>query len=120
MSLDWIHVGIAIFGFLASGMAAVWRVSWIVSQIMPKINEQMLTMKAEYNALLELKEAEFGKNIGRVYQRFDEYKEHIEGRFTSKEMCNVLHASSSATMISMEKKLDDLTKKVDSLLMRDR
>ena len=118
MTIELWQLILALVVFLGGCLATAWRVGWVVASYIAKVNEQMTTMKSEFNALLDLKEAENGKAIGRVYQRFDEYKEHIEGRFVSKEMCNILHASSSATMISMEKKIDELNKKVDAILMR--
>jgi hypothetical protein len=126
---DWIHVVIAIIGFAASGTLAVWRVSWVVSQSISKINEQMMTIKAEFNALLELKEAENGKSIGRVYQRFDEYKTHMEENFVRREMCEIMHDSTSLKLVEfsaatnlkfgeINKKLDTQGEKLDSLILK--
>lgn len=118
MTIEMWQFIIGILVIICGLVGTALRVGFVVASAISKINEQMSTMKAEFNALLELREAENGKAIGRVYQRFDEYKGNIESRFVSKEMCNVLHASSSATMISLEKKIDELVKKVDAILLR--
>jgi hypothetical protein len=54
------------------------RVGFVVASAIAKINEQMSNDKAEFHALLELKEAETGEKIGRVYERFDDYKKNME------------------------------------------
>lgn len=108
---QWIGTGIALALFIGGLLATVWRVSWIVSQA-------LATMKQEFNALLTLKDAEFDVKIGRIYQRFDEYKDSIESNFIRKEMCTVVHGSNSACLAEIIKKVDSLEKKVDSLLMR--
>ena len=118
MTLDWIHVAVAIIGFIASGVAAVWRVSWVVAQMVSKIDKQMADTKAEFHALLELKEAEFGKDIGRVYQRFDEYKMNMESNFVRREMCQLMHNGTTAQLAELSKKIDVQGEKLDALIIK--
>jgi len=35
--------------------------------------------------------ADTNKKIGRIYGRFDDYKEHFEDRYTSKDVCKAHH-----------------------------
>lgn len=34
---------------------------------------------------------EQNKKISRIYQRFDEYKEHFETKYVARDMCAILH-----------------------------
>jgi len=116
---EWIHVVLAVLGFAISGAIAVWRVSWVVSQSIAKINEQMMVIKAEFNALLELKEAESSSAVGRVYQRFDEYKQSMDINFVRRDMCSIMHDSTAVKLIeysnATNQKFSELTKKIDML-----
>ena len=58
----------------------------------------------------------FNRKISRTYERFDEYKEHIEGKienqFVHKDMCGLLHAQTAGSLAKIESniyvKLDNL------------
>lgn len=94
------------------------RVGWVVASAIAKINEQMSTMKAEFHALLELKEAEQGEKVNRVYKRFDEYKEHLENSFVRREMCALMHNGTTEQLNAMAKKLDINGEKLDALILK--
>ena len=71
--------------------------------------------------MLQLKEAEFDGKIGRVYERFDEYKAHMEDGFIRKEMCQVLHESNANATNEFRKemlrRMDSMEIKMDALIM---
>lgn len=114
MNPELIHTGLALLLFVGGLLGTVWRISWIVSNALSD-------MKREYNALLDLKEAEFDSKIGRVYQRFDEYKVHMENNFIRKDMCSVMHtANANATeefRKEMLRRMDSMEVKMDALIM---
>jgi hypothetical protein len=109
-------VGILIIigGLLGTAM----RVGFVVASAIAKINEQMATDKAEFHALLELKESEAGEKIGRVYQRFDEYKTSMEANFVRREMCSLMHNGTTEQLNAMAKKLDINGEKLDALILK--
>jgi hypothetical protein len=63
----------------------------------------------------------FSKKIGRVYERFDEYKNHMEGtvdaKFVQKDLCAVMHQTNADNLTGIETRLTialhQLEKKVD-------
>ena len=110
MNHEWFGVILGVLTFLGALLATVIRVSWVVSTAIS-------VMKSEFNALLTLKEAEFDSKIGRVYQRFDEYKTCLESSFIRKEMCDVVHNSTAVAMMEVVKRLDKVETKIDALLV---
>jgi hypothetical protein len=76
------------------------------------------TIKAEFNARMELAEAEHGKAVGKVYERFDEYKKTLEGSFVRRESCQLSHNNTSQSIMELKASVEKLSDKVDALLMR--
>lgn len=103
---------------IAGLLGTALRVGFVVASAIAKINEQMATMKAEFHALLELKEAEAGERVGRVYQRFDEYKLTFEGNYVRREMCALMHNGTTEQLTAMSKKLDSNSEKLDALIIK--
>ena len=104
--------------FIASGVLAVWRVSWVVGEMVRKIDKQIETTKTEFNAMLTLREAENGKAIGRVYERFDDYKKILEDKFLTKDLHSAIYASHTNVMSQINSRLEKLETKMDTLLFR--
>lgn len=115
MSIELIGIAIAILTFVGSCIFTIFRVAWIVSNALSD-------MKREFNALLSLKEAEFDAKIGRQWQRFDEYKVHIEGEFVRRDMCSVVHTNNATATnefrCEMLRRFESIEKKIDSLMLR--
>jgi hypothetical protein len=51
--------------------------------------------------------------IKRVYERFDEYKKHVDEKFVMRDMCNVVHNNTAANFSSLEKRVEDGFKSID-------
>lgn len=80
----WIMVIISSCSFVLSGLAAVLRVGYLLAQ-------------HEKNT-----EDKFTGKINRVYQRFDEYKNLVEGTFVRKDMCSVLHNGTAIAVTALK------------------
>ena len=56
--------------------------------------------------------------IGRVFERFDEHKNHIADKYVQKEYCKLLHDTASTNLLGVElrisEKFDKLEKRVES------
>jgi hypothetical protein len=109
---DWIQLIIACLVFVVSGIAAVVRVSFA-------IKDAMATIKAEFHALLELEQERRAKDVARVYERFDDYKTHIESKllpdFVRKDMCAVMHTGTAAAVNEMKIELKELRREISEL-----
>ena len=56
MTIELWQLVLALAVFLGGCLATAWRVGWVVASYIAKINEQMADMKAEFVAMLDLKE----------------------------------------------------------------
>lgn len=64
------------------------------------------------------------RKISRVYERFDEYKEHIEQKvskeFVRRDLCEMMHDNSNANFSKLETRVEDgfkgVNEKMDSLM----
>lgn len=111
MNIDLAHLIIALLVFLGGCIGVALRVGFVVSGLVD-------TIRKEFNARLELIAAEMDGKVGRVYQRFDEYKAHMEDNFIRKEMCSIVHNGTGATLIELSKKVDVLGDKLDALTIK--
>jgi len=118
MTLEWGHMVIALLVFLGGCLFTAWRIGYVVASFIGKINEQMAAQKAEFHALLELKEAEAGEKVGRVYKRFDEYKNVMENNFVRREMCQLTHNGTTQQLAELNKKMDTQGEKLDALIIK--
>lgn len=118
----WIQAGI----YLIMGIGAVVTVTWGVS-------EKIASWKKELEKAVQELDKKFEKDLAtaidngdkkraRIYERFDEYKNFVEGQFVRKEMCVVVHNSSAqelgkinGRMDSFEGQLRGLNDKLDDL-----
>jgi len=59
----------------------------------------------------------FDSRLSRVYERFDEHKDHIEDRYVRKDNCKLLHDNTAANLIGVETRIaqrfESLEKKVE-------
>lgn len=121
MPPEFTRLTIEILVFLGGCLFTAWRVGYVVASFMGKIDQQMTSMKQEFNALLDLKGAEADAKIGRVYERFDDYKVHMEDNFIRKEMCTVMHAANATATEEFRKemlrRLESLECKMDAIIM---
>jgi len=46
--------------------------------------------------------------IGRIYKRFDEYKDHIEDTHTRREVCTIIHEQVASDLTEMKKDIKAL------------
>ena len=109
---------VGILTLLCGLLVTALRVGFVVASAIAKINEQIATTKSEFHALLELKEAEQGEKIGRVYERFDEYKVNMESNFVRREMCSLMHNGTTEQLNAVSKKLDANSQKLDDLIIK--
>ena len=72
-------------GAIVSLLAAFWGITWKMSDAMDK-------------------------KMGRMYQRFDEYKEHLEGTHVRREVCNIMHEQLRNDVTEIKKDVKDLLK----------
>lgn len=111
MAVEWLQFGLAIIIFCGGCLTVALRIGYIVANTVNKIT------------------LETDAKIGKVWLRFDEYKEYIEGKFVRKESCLLSH-NATATALKMasdeyrraheelKSQLVKLSDKVDVLLMR--
>ena len=50
------------------------------------------------------------KKVTRMFQRFDEYKNHLEGTHTRREVCDVKHEQLTRDVSEIKKDVKDLLK----------
>ena len=59
----------------------------------------------------------FNRKISRIYERFDEYKIHIEEnvekKFVQKDLCSVVHNNSSSNLNGLEERIEKRFDKLD-------
>ena len=59
----------------------------------------------------------FDARLARVYMRFDEHKDEVEGKYVRKDNCSLLHSTTATNLIGVERRMDErfdkLEKKVD-------
>ena len=48
--------------------------------------------------------------IGRIYKRFDEYKDHIESTHTRREVCNIVHEQVATDLKELKQDIKALLK----------
>ena len=111
MTPQWMQFCLAAVIFLCGCFGLAIRIGYVVSNIVNKIT------------------LETDAKVGRMYKRFDEYKDHLEGNFVRRESCNLSHnATAEALRMAADEhrrsyeelknailKLNDM---VDALLMR--
>jgi uncharacterized membrane-anchored protein YhcB (DUF1043 family) len=74
----WVQTAI----YILTGLLAVARVGYVVGKI-----ESKCATKEE----LEKAKTEGDEKRSRIYQRFDEYKAHLETNFVRREICSLMH-----------------------------
>ena len=111
-SINWIKLGISCAVFISSGVAAVWRVSWMLSKV-------IADTKSEFHAMLELEQERRAKDIARAYERFDEYKNHVEDNLLNtcvkKDVCALMHNNTATAVAELKIAIASLDKKLDDL-----
>ena len=55
-------------------------------------------------------EQDMGKKLGKVYNRFDEFKKNIEATHVRKEVCEVVHRQLGADMSEVKADVKELLK----------
>jgi uncharacterized membrane-anchored protein YhcB (DUF1043 family) len=111
MTTEWLQFGLAIIVFCGGCLAVALRIGYIVANTVNKIT------------------LETDAKIGKMWIRFDEYKEHLEKEFVRKETCSLSHVN-IATALEMatreyhraheelKTQVAKISDKVDVLLMR--
>lgn len=60
------------------------------------------------------------QKISRIYERFDEYKKHIEDRvkeeFVNQDLCKVIHTNSDTNFQHLETRMEEGFKNIDEKL----
>ena len=63
-----------------------------------------------FNKKVSKAEEKAAKDLTRAYERFDEYKAHIEkvidDRFVQKDLCEVMHANSANSLTGLEERIN--------------
>jgi len=102
MNIEWLQFVLGVLVFVGGCLGVAIRIGYIVANTVSKIT------------------LETDSKIGRVYERFDKYKDQMEVNFVRKESCGLTHTNSDhafATLVNAVEKLND---KVDTLLMRSK
>jgi hypothetical protein len=130
MTFDWVQLVIACLVFVGTSIAQAVRVGFMLAKargeidlaisemnnkitasiaaVNNKVSESISATKAEFNGIVMLKESECDAKVGRVYQRFDEYKNVINKDFVRVDTSILQHTESDRRMESIERKLDKL------------
>jgi hypothetical protein len=111
MSIDaqWLNTVLACLIFVGSAVITIVRITIIVTKALEQ-------NKAEFNALLDLKSAEMNGKMDKFWERFDEYKNTVDGTFIRKETCGLTHANSSREFLELNHKFDKIEQKIDTYI----
>lgn len=121
MTAEWAQVIIAGILFVCSGIAAVWRVSWVVST-------SLAAVRKEFSDTQDLKDAEVNAKIGKVWERFDAYKTVCDGTFVRQQTCTLIHNGTEKALVELSRnteknstestrRMDNIEKKLDALIV---
>jgi hypothetical protein len=55
----------------------------------------------------------FDARLARVYERFDEHKDEVEGKYVRKDNCSLLHNNTASNLMSIEKRVDERFDKLE-------
>jgi hypothetical protein len=125
---EWIQTIVLLGGAISSCFYAVYEIGrrneGMVSKFeksLDKIRADLSASskdnKAEFNAMLDLKEAEFDGKIGKVWERFDSYKTLCNNTFVSQQTCNLIHNGTEKALIEIARRMENLEKKTDAVLI---
>ena len=56
----------------------------------------------------------FDSRLSRVYERFDEHKEHVENKFVQKEHCKISHDSTANNLAGIETRISERFDKLEN------
>lgn len=117
--VNWIQIAVSSFIFILSGLCAVMKVGYDLAQHEKRLEQRMEEiregLKADYVDRLRSAEITSDSKVSRVYQRFDEYKNMIENSFVRRDVCQVMHQSTAASVTSLASRIDGLESKIDEL-----
>lgn len=124
MSPQWIMLGVNLLVIVCGFVGGVWTLSWTISKRMSQIDSRIdgviASVKGDYEAQLKLLEKETSSKIGRVYQRFDEHKsfleDKMENRYVCKDMCNVMHNTTTNEIKGLREDMKALGEKIDRII----
>ena len=100
MEVGWWQLGLGILVFLGGCIGVSVRIGYIVANTVRNIT------------------VETDAKIGRVYERFDQYKEHMEHEFVRRESCGLTHSGTTQAITSLCLAVDKLNDKIDSILLK--
>ncbi len=67
-------------------------------------------------------DASYRQKIGRIYERFDEYKKFVNEQFVQRDMCKIIHDNGAANFIRLEARVEagfkNLDEKITELLKK--
>jgi len=98
--IEWLQFGLGIIIFIGGCIGVSIRFGYIVSNTVSNI----------------IKETD--AKIGRVYERFDSYKEHVENSFVRKESCSLIHSGTTNAIEELKEAVERQTEKIDAILLR--
>lgn len=106
-TLEWVKFGIAMLILIGGFIGGAARIGYVVSSLIS-------TLKAEFNALLALKEAEFDSKIGKVWERFDTHKKNCNEEFIRKEVCASIHSGATQAFNDISRRADETNRRLES------
>jgi len=102
MNVEWLQFILAIVVFIGGCLGVAIRIGYIVANT---VNKMTLETDAK---------------IGRVYERFDKYKDQMECNFVRGETCRLTHSGTSVAIADLKLSIDKLDAKIDALLLREK
>ncbi len=60
----------------------------------------------------------FDGRIGRIYERFDQHKKDIEGKFVLNTMCKVMHDNNASNLNGLETRIEKRFDKLDEQIAK--
>lgn len=115
----WIQFWVSVFIFVGSGLLAVLKVGYDLAKHEEKLDKKIveLTTKVKSEVAEDLNNAvENGdKKRARIYERFDEYKNFVENTFVRREMCGMMHQSTSGEIGGLRGEINGIKNDLNKL-----
>ena len=108
LTAEWSSFAMQFIIFVCAGIAAIVRVSFIVSGFKEEVKKEIADEIAKVRA-------ETSAKVGRAYERLDEYKKLSDDTFVRRDMCGLLHQGTAEAIKSLKEQVEELGEKVDDL-----
>ena len=101
----WIAVATLLLGGIGATIGAVWTISNKIRDIETATDKKLKEARDHHEKQLKEAQSEGDMKRDRIYNRFDEYKAHLESNFVRRDMCGLMHDETSKAVIRMTEEM---------------